>query len=77
MARNATSASATTPLVQPRQKSPTNPANSLPEPSAEEIRLRAFQIYQRRGSVPGRDAEDWEAARLELVEERTATVRQA
>ena len=74
MARNATSTSASTPLVQPRQRAP---ANSLPEPSAEEIRLRAFQIYQRRGSVPGRDAEDWESARLELIEERTATVRQA
>lgn len=40
------------------------------DPAPEDIRLRAFQIYQRRGEAPGRELEDWEQARREILEER-------
>jgi hypothetical protein len=36
------------------------------EPTAEEIRQRAYEIYVRRGGAPGRDIDDWAAAEREL-----------
>jgi len=38
------------------------------EPTEEEIRKRAYQLYQERGREPGRDQEDWDRARRELME---------
>lgn len=51
------------------------PRTSLPfgpggEPSEETIRLRAYEIYLARGAQPGRDAEDWEQAKRELLRTR-------
>lgn len=39
-----------------------------PEPfiSEEQIRLRAYQIYQTRGSASGHDLDDWLLAEIEL-----------
>jgi hypothetical protein len=36
------------------------------EPTADEIRQRAYEIYVRRGGAPGRDIDDWAAAEREL-----------
>jgi len=80
-ARNGTgrfSSPGASPPVQSNSPQPNSlAANSVADPAPEEIRLRAFQIYQRRGSSPGREIEDWEQARREILEERTATLRRA
>jgi len=39
-------------------------------PSQEEVRQRAFELYQRRGAEPGRELEDWLAAEAELSKVR-------
>jgi len=39
-------------------------------PTREEIELRAYQIYNERGSAHGRDVEDWLQAERELVVEK-------
>jgi hypothetical protein len=35
-------------------------------PTPEEIRNRAFELYQQRGGAPGSDLEDWVRAEQEL-----------
>jgi len=35
-------------------------------PSCEEIRLRAYEIYLERGSLPGSELDDWLRAEHEL-----------
>ena len=35
-------------------------------PSHEDIRYRAYQIYLERGSLPGKELDDWAQAELEL-----------
>lgn len=40
----------------------------LPEPMMEhEIRLRAYDLYEQRGKVPGHALEDWLQAEAELT----------
>jgi hypothetical protein len=41
----------------------------LGKPTREEIAIRAHEIFQRRGSNPGHETEDWLAAERELIEE--------
>jgi hypothetical protein len=36
------------------------------EPTFDEIRQRAYEIYMRRGGAQGRDVDDWIAAEREL-----------
>lgn len=36
------------------------------EPTFEQIRQRAYEIYVRRGGAPGRDVDDWINAEREL-----------
>ena len=36
-----------------------------------EVARRAYEIYERRGGVPGRDLEDWLQAEQELGATRT------
>ncbi len=36
------------------------------EPTEEEIRLRAYEIYVARGAEPGHEVEDWLQAESEL-----------
>ncbi len=38
-------------------------------PSQEDIALRAYEIFLRRGDAPGSDIEDWLQAERELKEE--------
>ena len=55
----------------------TTGAPSVKEPTAEEIRMRAYYIYQERSGVDGHDLEDWLQAEHELREGKveTETVR--
>jgi hypothetical protein len=45
-----------------------NPSTQPEMQLQEEIRRRAFQIYQRRGMGDGLDVEDWLRAEAELHE---------
>ncbi|MGD1019863.1 MAG: DUF2934 domain-containing protein [Verrucomicrobiia bacterium] len=36
-------------------------------PSEEQIRARAFELYQERGRQPGHELEDWLQAEFELT----------
>ena len=38
-----------------------------PRPSAEEIAVRAHQIFEQRGSLEGFDFDDWLTAERELI----------
>ncbi len=38
-------------------------------PTRQEIELRAYEIYERRGRTDGNDVEDWLQAETELLEE--------
>lgn len=42
-------------------------------PTEDEIRRRAYEIYQSRGGEPGRESEDWAQAERELRAKRKAT----
>lgn len=51
-----------------------SPASQKPrvaknQPTAEEIALRAYQIYLERGAAPGNEFEDWIHAERELLGE--------
>lgn len=50
-------------------------AEPAPEPSEEQIRQRAFAIWESDGRPPGRAAQHWEQARRELAELRLAPAR--
>jgi len=39
------------------------------EPSREDIAHRAYELYVRRGSEPGKDVEDWVRAEKQLTVE--------
>ena len=52
-----------------RQTSPQKtkqPARDRGDPSEEEIRRRAYELYERRGGAPGYEREDWAQAEREL-----------
>lgn len=38
-----------------------------PRPTEEEIRVRAYGMYERRGASHGQDLDDWLAAERELL----------
>jgi hypothetical protein len=38
----------------------------LREPTEEQIRARAYEIYVARGKAPGSPADDWAQAEMEL-----------
>ncbi len=40
----------------------------------EEIRHRAYELYEQRGSTPGSESEDWLRAEREIVERHQAQV---
>jgi hypothetical protein len=42
------------------------PLNPRPPPTREEICRRAYEIWEQRGCVPGRDGDDWLQAEREL-----------
>ena len=48
--------------------SPASPKTRVAKsPTAEEIALRAYQIYLERGATPGNEFEDWIQAERELL----------
>ncbi len=47
------------------------------QPTHEEIALRAYHIYLKRGGAPGNELEDWTRAERELLEERKKPRRKA
>ncbi|MCA1819690.1 MAG: DUF2934 domain-containing protein [Halobacteriales archaeon] len=51
-----------------QRRSIAEPATNIDhEPSDDEIRLRAFELYEARGGQGGSEAQDWEQARRELL----------
>jgi len=56
------------PAKAPKAKRPAKAAARAvrAEPSFEEIRQRAYEIYVRRGGSPGNDIDDWITAEREL-----------
>lgn len=44
-------------------------ATTVRWPTENEIRVRAYAIYQQRGCLPGQDRDDWLQAERELVSE--------
>jgi hypothetical protein len=49
------------------QKPTANIATESHPNLVEEIRLRAYEIYQERGREDGRDVEDWHRAEAEIT----------
>ena len=52
------------------------------QPTQEEIALRAYQIYLKRGATPGNELDDWMQAERQLIGEiwkphRKATAKSA
>jgi hypothetical protein len=43
-------------------------------PTREEIEVRAYEIYERRGRIDGNDVEDWLQAESELLQEAAGSV---
>jgi hypothetical protein len=41
--------------------------NFTPETLEEEIRRRAYELYEQRGCTPGRESDDWLLAEQEVV----------
>jgi hypothetical protein len=54
---------------QPNVKTSPTSKSSAPELCAtqDKIRERAFQIYERRGSEPGNDTQDWLRAEFQIL----------
>jgi len=50
----------------PAAKKPNRRAPARTDPSEEEIRRRAYELYERRGGVPGHEHDDWTRAEREL-----------
>jgi hypothetical protein len=50
------------------EKRRTGSVNGAPssDPLIEKIRLRAFELYERRGETHGQDAEDWFEAERQI-----------
>ena len=42
-------------------------------PTRDQIQLRAYQLYLRRGGEDGRDVEDWLAAEAELRNQHSSS----
>jgi hypothetical protein len=58
------------------------PRGANNQPTREEIALRAYQIYLKRGATPGNELEDWMQAERQLIAEigkphRKATAKSA
>ncbi len=48
-------------------KKPPLTADSEPQNLQEEIRLRAYELYEERGREDGRDVDDWLQAEEEIT----------
>ena len=54
-----------------------NPTEKSPNPTREEIELRAFQIFIERGGADGHDVDDWVQAEQELGAKYATSSRMA
>jgi len=74
MARNASSPISKQFAASRQTNSESATSGSVPrvhrKPTQEAIRLRAFQIYEARGRIPGHDVDDWKQAERELRRNR-------
>jgi hypothetical protein len=54
---------------------PKKPPTAINEPQEDQIRLRAYELYEARGGEDGHDLEDWFHAKEEIAIKkfRTAT----
>ena len=57
---------ATSPKRKTTTKRKTTPKPAKHSPSEEEIRRRAYELFERRGGESGHEAEDWARAEREL-----------
>jgi Protein of unknown function (DUF2934) len=48
-------------------------ATESPVDIQQQVRRRAFELYEQRGREDGHDLEDWLQAESELVQQRTKT----
>ncbi len=53
-----------------KQGEPTRKSPQRQQPSEDEIRVRAYQIFVERGAAPGHDLDDWLRAERELTGSR-------
>lgn len=52
-----------------KKKTPTTQSEPVPDPSCDEqIRVRAYQLYEERGKEDGHDLEDWMRAEAEVAQ---------
>jgi len=51
----------------PIKKKPKNPATDSHPNLEEEIRHRAYELYEARGCEDGHDLDDWRQAEMEVV----------
>ena len=52
-------------------------ARSVAVVTEDQIRLRAYQIFEARGGAPGSAEDDWAQARRELLAEPRVQVRRS
>ncbi len=64
MAKTPNRKAATKRQTSPKKTKP--PARDHGDPSEEEIRRRAHELYEERGREPGHEHEDWAQAEREL-----------
>ena len=60
------------PTATPRQ-TPTQVTKSAPD-LQEQIRRRAYELYEERGRYDGHDVEDWLQAESEMTKQKAKTV---
>ena len=66
MAKHSSAATKTETAAAPKPRRAHSTAAPAPEPSAEDIRRRAYERYLERGSNHGRHFDDWVEAEKEL-----------
>jgi hypothetical protein len=55
-------------------KKPTAPVRSEPQDLDQQIRLRAYQLYEARGREDGHELEDWLRAEEEFTWKKVRTI---
>jgi hypothetical protein len=57
----------------PPKKSPSTSTNE-PQELEDQIRLRAYELYEERGKEDGHELEDWLRAEEEITRKKTRTI---
>ena len=55
-------------------KKPPTAAQAEPQNLEEQIRHRAYELYEERGREDGHDLDDWLRAEAEIVQRRSRTI---